>query len=328
MASYPIWQDVTHSVEVAGEYIDYDVRIGDDIIYQGRAYVLPYETTAVIPIAAIAASHLSGKVEFFALPARINQANWRRTFTIYNSLLGTAIGEYTFYADWSYGEDNEIEDNVLNYTSRPMQLVVDPRQYFVASVGNLSASSSRRWEIVLNGWAISRMNTAVMSAVFVGILGIQDTAKDGDPIIIRGANAPSYTIKNTCAQYALYYLNAVGGWDYLLLMGNAVRENDYERVSMRQHANNLTYQHGEIVVSEKVNVTWKLYTDNLSDAQWALMHHLTGSPQIYLHDLDAGAITPVNITDTKQIYRTYKNQGKKMSFAEIHVKASQQRYRR
>lgn len=325
MASYPIWQDVTHSVEVAGEYIDYDVRIDSDVIYQGRAYVLPYETTAVIPIAAIAASHLSGKVEFSSLPAIISQAEWRKTFTIYNSLLDTVIGEYTFYADWSYGEDSEIVGNTLNYTSRPIQLVVDPRQYFVASVGNLSASESAEWAIRLKGIYIARVYTNVMSAVFRDIPVI---AKDGDPITIAGVDAPSYTIRKTCAQYALYYLNAVGGWDYLLLMGNVVRENDYERVSMRQHANNLTYQHGEIVVSEKVNATWKLYTDNLNDAQWALMHHLTGSPQIYLHDLDGGAVIPVNITDTKQSYRTYKNQGKKMTFAEIHVKASQQRYRR
>lgn len=325
MASYPIWQDVTHAVEVAGEYIDYDVRVSGEIIYKGRAYVLPYETTAVIPIASIAASYLSGKIEFSSLPAVINQAEWRKTFSIYNSLLGTSIGEYTFFADWNYGEGEEIEDNTLNYLSRPIQLYVDPRQFFVASAGNLSASAATEWMISLNGLRISRVYTNVMSTVF---RNIPTSAREGYPLSIVGVAAPTYTIKNTCATHALYYLNAVGGWDFLLIRGNVLRENTYERVNMRKHASNLTYEHSEKVVSEKVDVTWNLYTDYLSDEQWALMHHLTGSASVYLHDLNTGKLTPVNVTDTKQRYNTYKNQGKKKTFAEIHVKASQQRYRR
>lgn len=325
MATYPIWQDVTHSVEVVGEYIDYDVRIGADIIYRGRAYVLPNETTAVIPIAAIAASHVSGKLEFSSLPAVIQQEDWRKTFSIYDSLLDIAIAEYTFYADWGYGEDGMIQDDALNYLSRPMQLYVDPRQYFVASVGNLTPEEAMEWALGLNGLRISRMYTDVMTTIF---RDIPSSAREGFPLSIVGVAAPTYTIKNTCAQYALYYLNAVGGWDFLLLMGNVERSNNYERVNMRQYANNLTYKHGEVVVSEKVDVSWKLYTDYLSDTQWALMHHLTGSPQVYLHDLERDTMIPVNVTDTQQVYNTYANKGKKMTFAEIHVKASQQRYRR
>lgn len=325
MATYPIWQDVTHSVEVVGEYIDYDVRIGADIIYRGRAYVLPNETTAVIPIAAIAASHVSGKLEFSSLPTDIQQENWRKTFAIHDSLLDIAIAEYTFYADWSYGEDGMIQDGELNYLSRPMQLYVDPRQYFIASAGNLTPSTFGEWGISINGIRSVRVSTRYMSTVFHRWA---TAATEGAPITISGAEAPTYTVRKTCAQYALYYLNAVGGWDYLLLMGNVERANNYERVNMRQYANNLTYEHGEVVVSEKVDATWKLYTDYLSDTQWALMHHLTGSPQVYLHDLERNAVIPVNVTDTQQVYNTYANKGKKMTFAEIHVKASQQRYRR
>ena len=325
MATYPIWQDVTHSVEVVGEYIDYDVRIGADIIYRGRAYVLPNETTAVIPIAAIAASHLSGKLEFSFLPAVIQQEDWRKTFSIYDSLLDIAIAEYTFYADWGYGEDGMIRDDALNYLSRPMQLYVDPRQFFIASVGNLVPSTTGQWAIIRNDIPSATVSTTVMSTVF---RRWGSSAVDGQSIKFSGVAAPTYTIKNTCAQYALYYLNAVGGWDFLLLMGNVERANNYERVNMRQYANNLTYKHGEVVVSEKVDVTWKLYTDYLSDTQWALMHHLTGSPQVYLHDLERDTMIPVNVTDTQQVYNTYANKGKKMTFAEIHVKASQQRYRR
>ena len=325
MATYPIWQDVTHSVEVVGEYIDYDVRVDTDIIYRGRAYVLPNETTAVIPIAAIAASHVSGKLELPSLRTIMRQEDWRKTFSIYDSLFDIAIAEYTFYADWSYGEDGMIQDGELNYLSRPMQLYVDPRQYFIASAGNLTPSTSGEWVISRNGIRSVSVPTTVMSAVFQRW---RIAATDGTSITISGAEAPTYTVRKTCAQYALYYLNAVGGWDFLLLMGNVERANNYERVNMRQYANNLTYEHGEVVVREKVDATWKLYTDYLSDTQWALMHHLTGSPQVYLHDLDRDTIIPVNVTDTQQVYNTYANKGKKMTFAEIHVKASQQRYRR
>lgn len=325
MANYPIWQDVTHTVEVTGEYIDYDVRVDGEVIYNGRAYVLPSETTAVIPIASIAASYLTGKLELQALPSQINQREWRRTFVIYDSLLGVSIGEYTFYADWSYGEGESLADDALNYLSRPMQLIVDPRQYFVASAGNLTTKEALQWILGLNGLRIEIMSTDVMTTIFRDIPSI---AREGYPLSITGVTAPTYTIKNTCSTHALYYLNAVGGWDFLLVRGNVLRENDYERVSMRKHASNLTYEHGESVVSEKVNVTWKLYTDYLGDEQWALMHHLTGSTSVYLHDLNTGTLTPVIVTDTKQSYNTYKNQGKRMTFAEIHIKASQQRYRR
>ena len=216
-------------------------------------------------------------------------------------------------------------DDALNYLSRPIQLIVDPRQYFVASVGNLTAQEAMQWTLGLNGLRISTMSTDVMTTIFRDIPSI---AREGAQLSIVGVAAPTYTINNTCATYALYYLNAVGGWDFLLVRGNALRENTYERVNMRKHASNLTYEHGEKVVREKVDVTWKLYTDYLSDEQWALMHHLTGSASVYLHDLNTGSRTPVNVTDTKQSYNTYKNQGKRMTFAEINIKASQQRYRR
>lgn len=321
MATYPIWQDVTHSVEVVGEYIDYDVRIGADIIYRGRAYVLPNETTAVIPIAAIAASHVSGKLDLPSLPYNIRQVDWRKTFSIYDSLLDISIAEYTFYADWSYGEDVGLNDAELNFLSRPLQMVIDPRQYFVASLGNLS-EESKEYVVSKSSIRIDFGLVGIMTTFFLEA----STWREGERITLT--TAPLYRVKKTCAQYALYYLNAVGGWDYLLLMGNVERANNYERVNMRQYANNLTYEHGEVVVSEKVDATWKLYTDYLSDTQWALMHHLTGSPQVYLHDLERDAIIPVNVTDTQQVYNTYANKGKKMTFAEIHVKASQQRYRR
>lgn len=326
MAVYPIWKDVVHVTEVVGEYYDYEVRNGADVIYRGRAYVMPNETRVEIPIARIVANYVTGDITIDATTSTKRQDEWLKTFTIVDAISEDVIGEYTFYADWSYGEGEQIKDGCHNYLSRPIQTIVDPRQMFVASVGKVNTLTSE-WSVSCDGntMAVVKM-TPIHSTVFARVPNVAD----GTPITVYvpACTTPSYEVRRTNADYALYYMNAHGGWDYLLLCGTSVRDNAYTRVMQQAKASNLTYKHGERVITENIDVTWKLHTDYLNDVQWALLHHLIGSTRVYLHDLVSNSLLPVVVTDTKASYKTFSNQGKKKTFAEINVRAAQKRERR
>lgn len=330
MEIYPIWKNVVHSIEVSGEYFDYEVRDDEDnSLYRGRAYRLPDNDTVDIPIAKIVRPLLSGEITLTdnANLAIHQVAAWSKRVKIYDSITEEVIDEYLFYGDWSYNKWRDLVEEAPANVSASLSKVADRRQLILCSVADIGADPRQVIRITSQG---NMLTVAQMESDLVtfAIDASNRRIKDMVEIYCGNTGVAEYYIKDTCASHALYYMNDMGGWDYLLVTGNVTREDSYERVSMTRTVSNLTNEHGDIVVGETITRTWRLYTDYLTDAQWALMYQLYGSTKVYLHDLDSGEITPVTITDNRATYKTFANQGKKKSYAEINVKAAQPRYRR
>lgn len=330
MEIYPIWKDVVHTVEVSGEYYDYEVRDDEEnTLYRGRAYKLPNETTADIPIAKIVRPHISGEITLTDNKTfDLHQVTaWSKRVKIYNMVSEEVVAEYLFYGDWSYNKGNNLVEEAPAKVSASLSNVADKRQFILCSVADIGANPRQMIRIALPGYTttiasmMSDLCTLAIDARSPSIKGMLE-------IYCGNTKVAEYTIADTCASHALYYMNDMGGWDYLLVTGNVTREDGYERVSMTRKVSNLTYEHGDVVVGESITRSWRLYTDYLTDAQWALMYQLYGSTKVYLHDLESGEITPVTITDNRATFKTFANQGKKKSYAEINVKAAQPRYRR
>jgi hypothetical protein len=60
----------------------------------------------------------------------------------------------------------------------------------------------------------------------------------------------------------------------------------------------------------------------------AKMHHLLGSTEVYLYDLEKDRMIPVVITDNECKYKTFQNEGGKLVEYEINVKVAKQMIRR
>lgn len=323
MATYAIWKDIIYSTFIVGEYLPYTVTLDGIEIFAGRAYRDAETKNFNIPIAEIARPYITGDATL-SDTSIMAQSAWGREVKIIDTR-GRTLATYYFFADWSYGE--EAIPQGASVISRPIQRVIDPRQYVVVSVGTTDITFA--YNIVAEGEDTEILySTSANSAPAETFWQKADLGNAREVRVEIDDMREVYAVKKTSATHVLYYLNAIGGWDSLLVTGNVTRDNSYQREEIRRRVSNTSKAHGNVVISTEFEVEWKLNTDYLTDDEWSRMHHLIGSPRVYLHDLATDTLTPVNIQDRKVTFKTYRNQGRKMSFAEITVKASQPRMRR
>lgn len=146
--------------------------------------------------------------------------------------------------------------------------------------------------------------------------------------VTNGINAEYYT-ENVCdAEYALYYLNAKGGWDGLVIEGNSTRTDKIARHSYNKTYNNQTIEYEKNTYISEITTEWKLNTGLLDDAQAkSLCWNLLSSNRVYLHDLRADRIYSAVITNSQNIYHTYRNNNHQPIQYEINVVESQTKLR-
>jgi len=129
-----------------------------------------------------------------------------------------------------------------------------------------------------------------------------------------------------CGDWALYYLNAKGGWDSFLIEGKVKRIDNYTRYEYgRGNGAPLDFSRTQYKVESEP--TYEMHTGWLSDAQSAVLaKNLLPSVKVYAHNLTDGSIFPVVITDNSAEWKTYKNEKKLVSYT-INVAASNKEYR-
>lgn len=326
MATLPVWRDYALNFGGDGTYTAYAVSdySTNNVLFRGRAYPYPGDMTASVFINRIVRDFITAKVEWSEDTVSM-QPKWKRTFSISSGGIPRLL---TFHADWSH--DPSSTPSGLASTSAPISHIVDPRQYLLTSVGYYGDG-----DFILPIAVYATKNGSTTTVGSIGTRGVAATfrlpmaAYEGSDIEVRDIFGvlQTYKVESTCAQYCLYYLNAHGGFDSLLIMGNALRTDNYARTEITREANNSTPTFGRQQMLNEITAKWKLYTDYLTDEQWALTPQLLGSPQVYLHDFETNEVVPVVITQNAAEYRTYANQGKKKTYLTIECEASQKEWR-
>lgn len=287
---------------------------------------MPGSSQASIYINRLVRDYLSSKIDFNRAATVQPQDNYLRAFSFTLVSNGIRTLRYNIYND--YGYDDTIIDGAINILSRPLSDVVDPRQIVFCTFADLTSNTTHDIEVESQkkGTTLASSTSGRCKTFTVKSPAIGDTITVTD--VKAGEVLANYKVQATCADYCLYYLNAHGGFDHLLIKGNSLRTDDFKRVEITRDVDNTTLQHGRQSVSVEIQPKWKLYTDHLTDAQWALTHHLLGSTQVFLHDFATDDIIPVVITANSAEYRTYANQGKKKSYLTIDVEAASKRMRK
>lgn len=324
----PIWKDTVIEIPASASGTDYTITIDNTgaTIFSGKAYAMGADSNVSVNLNRICKDALSSKIELSKDTTVYQQSFYKLNFKASAGSVGRLV---TFYNDWSYKEIEESSH--CQSISQPISDVVDPRQLLITTIAKISSRNpgavrvefydGRSWHEVVN----TIPSPCVTIAIPVSELRdgkFIDVMNDIDEAVRR------YRIEETCAQYCLYYLNAHGGFDHLLINGNALRTDMYTRNEVTRGVDNTTWKHGRDYASTTITRKWQLHTDTLTDAQWALTHHLLGSTQVYLHDLEADEITPVVITSSQAEFKTYRNQGNKKSSLTIEVEASVERMRK
>ena len=311
------------------------------IIYTGKAFLRPGETAISVRINDICAVYLSNVLPFMS-DAEFSRVTLPMTFYIQKSTNnGSSWSNVTnvqFTYDWSYDYDYDVATMGMSFPILPK---ADARQWIVYTAYNASSvtatirykdgtSSTQTIPVAVGASFNDDFNSDLAKSVRV--------AGSGTAVFSLASwnNVKSITIGNTtyevttdCASYVLYYLNAYGGWDSMLIEGTDMEHDDISRSIMAmEYDNQYISNRGRRNYVNEVDKQFTLHTAVMTDVQSKAMHHLIESTNVYLYDIAQDQMIPVIVTDSALQYKTYRNNGNRMVSYDINVQVAQDRVRR
>ena len=304
----PICEKITYSEATDKiEYLVVDQEV-NGLKYTGCAHRYPDSDEVIIELNDILSDTLRNNISFAEGLQEMD--GYVKKFGILNQDDGGGAIIYSYKA-WEKPKWPLLNDPISN--------VVDPRQYvfinYLDAYDNLTLHQ--------NGEQIGALDKICGCAYVVprdeAVCGEEvwyDVKAAGEDILA----VQNYIYKSTDKNYALYYINAYGGWDSLAIRGNVVQTDNIQSQTYKNKTN------GKVKYLNQITPSWSLNTGAMSDG--SKMFHLLESTQVYLHNLETDEITPVVITDTSCVYKTYSNQGNTRFYMTINVEAANYKIRK
>ena len=317
----PIWKGYTVSQQTKDGSLSYVIKCDGVTIYTGKAYKRPGASDISFNIGDVCAPFLSSNAKIATAATGFMAINeMQRTFVV-EDLSGSVLATVDFNNDWSYS--NKLPNKP--YAADPVRAVVDPRQLLLASMYEASKvivqteGSSPQTQTLYDGDAVSGVVMVKLSATAdrIAMFATDDSSN-------HVYTQQNYMVQSTCARYALYYVNAFGGWDSLLTAGNDKRVDNYTRSTYKKvYSPADLSDRGTVNYRNDIERTISLVTDWLTDEESARMHHLFGSTNVLLHDLVDDIIRPVTITAKSWTEKSFRNNGAKLVNYQIDVTIAQ-----
>ena len=269
---------------------DYRIYNGTDLIFQGRAYKRPNAETNDIKLNKIFENYLSNSI---------------------NDLLNSG----------------EPEDTGINASKvfKIMKLDADGTETLIDEY------------TILYDWSYDFRfrgeNTDLSRPIngrYVAGMYKMDTTVDGKSgTVTNNLTEGPYNVLADCGEYALYYLNAYGGWDALLIDGTVLKKSTITQYTTDKNYDNNRIEFEQVKYINEIQDAYEINTGFLTDEQAAnLSKNLIPSKEVYLHFLNDNKIIPVLITDTSVTYQTYRTNNLQMPQYKINVKESQIKLRK
>lgn len=345
---HPIWKNFIvefsdSQLYIPDDSVDYIISYQSGgalkTIYSGKAWKRPGEEFIKICINEICADWLINT--FPSLVDNFAPQEMPAEFVVQGiSYAGSyrEVARVRFINDWSYDESHNAEMDGL---AAPINGHIDARQWLLWT--GLDVSEVNAHVTLVDGNAFDVIIPVEISVDFsedynfdfsksVRSAGsgtaVFNLSEWGD--VARVAiNGVEYHVVNSCARYVLYYVNAYGGWDSLLIEGNhSVSDNLTRHTRETEYDNRSIQNRGVHNYVNEISKTMTLHTSWLSDDESSRMHHLLNSINVFLGDLVTGQMIPVILTNTTTEYKTYKGNGGRLVNYTINVTIAQERIRR
>ena len=325
----PIWKD--YAIRVGGSpnfaYADFSITYDGNIVYSGRAYPLPGNEYADIVVNDICANYLRNEFPidfpdaFAEIPLLSTTMEMLVTVVYRNGTTSQESHELAFTYDYSYDRSayyiHDPDDQEPEVLLAPILRKIPGDAPFVITVKHPAEIIVRdtQWRTILRRQLEPGTNTVInleetydSEFKYLDIEGLADF----------GAGFHYELVENCGIRYMLYYLNALGGWDFLAVEGKDIQTDNYTRHTIGQSYDNVDpLQRGTRNYANDVTRKWQLNTLWIDDEGAKNMHHLLGSVDVYLYDLDTATIYPVTINNSSCEYKTYSNQGNQLVRYEI-----------
>lgn len=323
----PIW--ITYSVNLGSEdtcrfRILLDNASGE-VIFTGIAHKAPGEVDLKVRINDICATYLPREKAPIVFLAASEVFVWKRSFVVQKYTTSwVTVDTVEFCNNWSYNL-MWSEGEGLSF---PITKIAT-RQALVFSWINIPARPDIYYHRPTSStWYLSRVNYSPNGSCTISLIPEEYTTGviDGIRIDIPGVATREFQIVDSCARFALYYINPYGGWDTFLMDGNYTFSTELQRFN--RTSENL-FKSIDLNYLNLMNNFVTLNTGILNDEQAAMMGELMNSTNVLLCDLDNGrSLVPVTIVDTSWEEKTFKNQGGKMFNYTIRLKLTKDLVRR
>lgn len=285
----PIWKDTV--LEVTDTVFEFSIKVGDVLIYRGRAYKRPNAENNVIKINKIVETYLSNGIE-----------------TLLNSL-----------------EDNP--NGIINENEEAFKIfdVYDKDNVLIESYGFLYDWSY----IPRNLEGIITLSKPINGRYSKGMYKLNTEYNSEMGKVFNSIHSATPNIEHCNGKYALYYLNSYGGWDSFLFEGEVIKEDKYSQYTTDKTYNNNSIDYEMYRYVNEIQTSYKCNTGWLTDEQAEnFVKELISTNYCYLHNLMENKIIPVLIDEKSARYQKYSTNGNMMAQYEIIIKESQTRIRR
>lgn len=297
---FPIWQDVFGAIVTDEDYVDYELQEGGSLLYSGRAFAYPDESSIKVNLSRVVAPYLTGYYKDITFHAN-----------------GSQIGAYTFVRDYSY-------DTTMDYTqdlwlNRPVNgrvpsgVKLSASKWAAASGGSLQVSDEGG-SLVVNESMVKGLNTGEWISGSIGKAYTLGSEK--------------YEVVEACRGALLKYVNAYGAVDFLLVEGVAKKQDKITRASYEKDAAAMTKDFESRDYQATMEANWTGTTGWLTDSQSLRMKHLVESVEVYMIDISTGEEIPVVMKDGSLEYKTFDNNGRTLVNYKLTWAESQKKLRR
>lgn len=247
-------------------------------------------------------------------------------------------------------DTNDIKLNKIfeNYLSNSINVVLN------SSVqGNMAAEASKLFSLmkldtdgteilidkyrILYDWSYdfryrgedTNLSRPINGRYVAGMYKMNTSVSGPSGIVANSLTAGAYNVLADCGDYALYYLNAYGGWDSLLIDGTVLKKSTITQYTTDHNIDNNKIEFEQVKYINEIQDAYEINTGFLTDEQAAnLSKNLIPSKEVYLHIISDNKIIPVLITDTSVTYQTYQTNNLQMPQYKINVKESQIKLRK
>lgn len=292
------------------------------MVYAGRAVKRPSAQDVTIRLNDIIADHISSPLPEWRdeVASKIVIPDFALETSEGGDAWNTLEDALQFFPDWSYDASHEA---AVNGIAAPITRKVDARQPLLVSY-----YSKTEIPIVLTFEdGTTQSSTFDVSDAPYGTLCTHLINYPNLKSI--SVNGEDYEVAGSCYDFVLYYLNAFGGWDSMLIEGNSKRSDAVTRHTFEKgYDNRYDYQRGRTNYLNEMIPSWTLYTGILSDEQSLRMHHLMNSPDVFLYNIAEDRMMSVVLTDAATEYKTFKNNGRQVVSYTITCELAQERIRR
>lgn len=303
----PIWKDFIYPLNVESGVTSklFSITVSQSTVYQGIAHIKPGETTPLVKVNDVLAGMMPRGLTFLGMTDTpvINFA----VLYPYNGLPVSYAN--TMYADWSYDPDHTPTTQGMNF---PICDILLPGQWVPGTcTGNeveyevLQRGTDGDFNLDFNSDFLvysdthlvdDRDNVPFLKTEWLNLRDYPTAVKV--TIWDEGSDkCLTYRVGGGCKQYALYYVNAYGGWDTLAVLGNTkVRDTLKHYTTEQVYSNRQTHNRGKVNYVNEVTRAFTFNTHPLNEDQASRMHHLLNSPHVYLHDVLTDHVYPIVLT--------------------------------